>query len=124
MKSHLSNPSLVIAFWIAFGTQFSTAFSDAAEPPVRIIFDTDVDHDCDDIGALFLLHGALQRGEAKLLATIGCTSTDQIAPCLDAINTWFGRPDIPVATLKDKGFLDHQGFAAEIARRGGGLLAL
>ncbi len=117
MKSHLSNPSLVIAFWIAFGTQFSTAFSDAAEPPVRIIFDTDVDHDCDDIGALFLLHGAVQRGEAKLLATIGCTSTDQIAPCLDAINTWFGRPDIPVATLKDKGFLDHQGFAAEIARR-------
>ena len=89
----------------------------AAEPPTRIIFDTDVDHDCDDIGALFLLHGAVQRGEVKLLATIGCTSTDEIAPCLDAINAWFGLPDIPVATLKDKGFLDHKGFAAEIVRR-------
>ncbi len=89
----------------------------AAEPPTRIIFDTDVDHDCDDIGALFLLHGAVQRGEVKLLATIGCTSTDAIAPCLDAINAWFGRPGIPVATLKDKGFLDHRGFAAEIVKR-------
>ena len=91
--------------------------SRAVEPPVKIIFDSDVDQDCDDIGALFMLHGAVQRGEAELLATIGCTSTDEIAPCLDAINTWFGRPNTPVATLKDKGFMDHKGFAAEIAKR-------
>jgi hypothetical protein len=88
-----------------------------AEPPVPIIFDSDVDQDCDDIGALFMLHGTVERGEAKLLATIGCTSSDAIAPCLDAINTWFGRPEIPVGTLKDKGLLDHQGFAVEIAKR-------
>ena len=88
----------------------------AAEGPVNIIFDSDVDHDCDDIGALFMLHGAVERGEAKLLATIGCTSTDEIAPALDAINTWFGRPEIPVGTLKDKGFLDHKGFAAELIK--------
>ena len=89
----------------------------AAQPPVNIIFDTDVDHDCDDIGALFILHGAVERGEARLLATIGCTSSDAIAPCLDAINTWFGRPEIPVGTLKDAGFLDHQGFGADILKR-------
>ncbi len=88
----------------------------AVEPPVGIIFDTDVDHDCDDIGALFILHAAVERGEANLLATIGCTSSDAIAPCLDGINTWFGRPEIPVGTLKDKGFLDHKGFAAEMIR--------
>jgi len=91
--------------------------SRSAEPPVKIIFDSDVDQDCDDIAALFMLHGAVQRGEVELLATIGCTSTDEIAPCLDAINTWFGRPNIPVATLKDKAFMDHKGFAAEIAKR-------
>lgn len=89
----------------------------AARPPVSIIFDTDVDQDCDDIGALFVLHGAVERGEARLLGTIGCTSSDAIAPCLDAINTWFGRPEIPVGTLKDAGFLDHQGFGNEILRR-------
>ena len=86
----------------------------AAAGPVNIIFDTDVDHDCDDIAALFMLHAAVHRGEAKLLATMGCTSTDEIAPALDAINTWFGRPEIPVGTLKDKGFLDHKGFAREL----------
>ncbi len=86
----------------------------SAEPPVSIIFDTDVDHDCDDIGALYILHGAVERGEANLLATIGCTSSDAIAPALDAINTWFGRPRIPVGTLKDKDFLGHRGFAAEL----------
>ncbi len=88
----------------------------SASAPVGIIFDTDVDHDCDDIGALYMLHGAMERGEVNLLATIGCTSTDAIAPALDAINTWFGRPGIPVGTLKDKGFLDHKGFAADLIK--------
>jgi hypothetical protein len=88
----------------------------AASAPVSVIFDTDVDHDCDDIGALYILHGAVHRGEANLLATIGCTSTDEIAPALDAINTWFGRPEIPVGTLKDKGLIDHKGFAADLIK--------
>ena len=43
------------------------------ETPLTIIFDTDAGGDSDDIGALFLLHGAVERGEAKLLATMGCT---------------------------------------------------
>ena len=89
----------------------------AAEAPVSIIFDTDVDRDCDDIGALFILHAAVERGEAQLLATMACTSSDAVAPCLDAINTWFGRPGIPVGTLKDEGFLAEPGFAHEIIRR-------
>jgi inosine-uridine nucleoside N-ribohydrolase len=77
----------------------------AAAPPVNIIFDTDMGGDCDDVGALFILHGAVERGEARLLATMGCVSADAIAPALDAINTWFGRPEIPVGTLKDPGLL-------------------
>jgi hypothetical protein len=102
---------------VAITSLVTGRMAQAARPPVNIIFDTDVDHDCDDIGALFILHGAVERGEAKLLATVGCTSSDAIAPCLDAINTWFGRPEIPVGTLKDAGFLDHQGFGAEILGR-------
>jgi len=91
----------------------------AGEPPapVDIIFDTDMGGDCDDVGALFILHGAVERGEARLLATMGCVSADAIAPCLDAINTWFGRPDIPVGTLKDPGFLPGPHYTAEVARR-------
>ncbi len=89
----------------------------AAPPPVPIIFDTDMGGDCDDVGALFVLHGAVQRGEARLLGTMGCVSTRSIAPCLDAINTWFGRPEIPVGTLKDEGLLDGHGFPDELIKR-------
>lgn len=89
----------------------------AAPPPVPIIFDTDMGGDCDDVGALFVLHGAVQRGEARLLGTMGCVSTLSIAPCLDAINIWFGRPEIPVGTLKDAGLLDGRGFPDEIIQR-------
>ena len=103
--------SLTLSLWAA------PQLCHAVEPPVNIIFDTDVDQDCDDIGALFILHAAVERGEANLLATMGCTSSGAIAPALDAINTWFGRPGIPVGTLKDKGFLAHHGFGEEISRR-------
>ena len=89
----------------------------AADAPVNLIFDTDMGGDCDDVGALFVLHGAVERGEAKLLATMGCVSADAIAPALDAINTWFGRPEIPVGTLKDPGFIAGPHYTSEIARR-------
>lgn len=89
----------------------------AVEPPPNIILDTDAGGDCDDIGALFILHGAVERGEAKLLATMGCTSSKTIAPCLDAVNGWFGRPAIPVGTLKDDGLLPNPGYTAEVVRR-------
>jgi len=85
--------------------------------PVPVIFDTDMGGDCDDVGALFILHGAVERGEARLLATMGCVSADAIAPALDAINTWFGRPGIPVGTLKDTGFLVGPHYTTELAKR-------
>jgi hypothetical protein len=91
--------------------------SEARRLPANIIFDTDMGGDCDDVGALFILHGAVERGEARLLATMGCTSSDAIAPCIDAINTWFGRPEIPVGTLKDPGFLPNPGYPGEIIKR-------
>jgi hypothetical protein len=39
----------------------------AAEPSLNVIFDTDMSSDCEDVGALFILHGAVERGEVKLL---------------------------------------------------------
>jgi len=85
--------------------------------PVPVIFDTDMGGDCDDVGALFILHGAVERGEARLLATMGCVSADAIAPALDAINTWFGRPETPVGTLKDHGFLVGPHYTTDLAKR-------
>ena len=64
--------------------------------PVKVIFDTDMAEDVDDVGALAVLHALADLGEAEILA-VGISSRNEDAgPCLDAINTWYGRPDIPI----------------------------
>lgn len=93
----------------------ATAFAQAE--PVNVIFDTDIGPDCDDVGAVAVLHSLADRGEARLLAMMVCTSSPWGAPCLDALNTYFGRPDIPIGTLKDAGFLEKSGYPEAIARR-------
>ncbi len=105
-----------ISVWCLLASLVGVAPCRTMAEPVSVIFDTDMGGDCDDVGALFMLHGAVERGEAKLLATMGCISTQAIAPCLDAINTWFGRPEIPVGTLKDPGLLDGHGYPEEIVQ--------
>jgi purine nucleosidase len=66
--------------------------------PVPIIFDTDMAEDVDDVGALAVLHALADAGEAEVLA-IGISSRNEsVAPCVDAIDTWYGRPDIPIGS--------------------------
>ncbi|MEC5125745.1 nucleoside hydrolase [Verrucomicrobiales bacterium BCK34] len=78
----------------------STGF--AAEP-VKLIFDTDMANDCDDAGALAVLNALADKGEVAILAI----TTNRNCPgnasgaAADAINTWYGRPDIPIGSDKD-----------------------
>nr|WP_239565712.1 nucleoside hydrolase [Paenibacillus sacheonensis] len=74
--------------------------------PVRIILDTDIGPDCDDAGAVAVLHELASRGEAVIAGMMHCTSSRWGAGCLDALNVYYGRPEIPVGTLKETGFLD------------------
>ena len=71
--------------------------------PVPIIFDTDMDSDCDDAGALAMLHALADKGEAKILATMVSSKFQWSAPCVDAFNTYFGRPDLPIGVNKEAG---------------------
>lgn len=71
--------------------------------PVKIIFDTDMASDCDDAGALAVLNALADLGEAEILAIVTnrkCPGNSS-AGAADAINTWYGRPDIPMGTDKD-----------------------
>lgn len=86
-------------------------FDSPAGKPVPIILDTDIGPDCDDAGALAVLHALADRGEAEILGVIHCTSNSWGAPCIDAINTYYGRPHIPVGTLKREGFLDGEPYS-------------
>ncbi|MEH0935398.1 nucleoside hydrolase [Micromonospora psammae] len=71
-----------------------------AADPVRIIFDTDVEDDVDDAGAVAALHALADNGEAQILAMMVNTNSQWGAPALDAMNTWYGRPGVPIGTLK------------------------
>jgi len=69
------------------------------EKPAKIIYDTDMCTDCDDAGALALLNRLADLGEAEILAVVvnGTDRDNASASVADAINTWYGRPNVPLA---------------------------
>lgn len=72
----------------------------AQETPVKIIFDTDMSSDIDDVGALAVLHALADEGEAEILGCMISAPHEAVAPCMDAINTYYGRPDIPIGYVE------------------------
>jgi inosine-uridine nucleoside N-ribohydrolase len=78
---------------------------EAADPVVdltpRIIFDTDIAEDCDDVGAMAVLHALADRGEIEVIGMMVSMPVEYGAPALDALNTFYKRPDIPIGTLKN-----------------------
>lgn len=64
--------------------------------PVKVILDVDLAEDVDDAGALALLHALADRGEAEILGTMVSSRNEWSGPCLDAINTYYGRPEVPI----------------------------
>ena len=68
--------------------------------PKKIIFETDMCLDVDDVGALAVLHALANNGEVDLLAVCFNEVHPSGAAAIDAINTWYGRGDIPVGIYK------------------------
>ncbi|WP_432328283.1 hypothetical protein ACRQ5D_00410 [Mucilaginibacter sp. P25] len=68
--------------------------------PVPVIFDTDIAGDYDDVGAMAMLYAFADKGEAKILATISCNAFETTAPTISVINTYFGKPNIPIGIVK------------------------
>lgn len=64
--------------------------------------------DCDDAGALAVLHALADRGEAEILCVTHCTSAAWGVPCIEAINRYYGRPGIPIGTWRARRFLDEE----------------
>lgn len=89
----------------------------AQSAPVPVVFDTDLSTDCDDVGAMAVLHALADRGEARILATMASTKNPDAAPCIDALNTWFGRPDLPIGVPKGQGTSEPSKYAGELTRR-------
>jgi len=92
----------------AVGQQPATP-SPSTQSPAHIILDTDMDSDCDDAGALALLHVLADRGEAKILAVAASSLYRWSVPCIEAINRYYGRPDLPIGAPKRDAVDSHAG---------------
>ncbi|NQT24807.1 PKD domain-containing protein [candidate division KSB1 bacterium] len=68
--------------------------------PKKIIYETDMCLDADDVGALAMLHGLANNNEVDLLAVCFNEVHPSGAAAIDAMNTWYGRGDIPVGIYK------------------------
>lgn len=70
---------------------------------VKIIFDTDLGPDYDDVGALAFLHAMADSGKAEILATVSSNKHALVAPSINVINTYFGRGELPIGAPKTIG---------------------
>ena len=86
-----------VALTIALG-----ALAPAKDIP-KIIFDTDMTGDCDDCGALAMLHALADKGEVEILGCIASYGgTPWVPGCIDAINTYYGRGDLPIGAIHEE----------------------
>lgn len=71
-----------------------------------VIFDTDYRSDCDDVGALATLHALQDLGRSKMIGAIATTTGPHVVAAMDAVNTYYGRPKIPVGLITPQSGLD------------------
>ena len=84
------------------GMAVALAVSLRAEP-VKVIFDTDMYTDFDDVGALACLHALADAGECEILATVVNTRESLSVAMCEIVNAYYGRPEIPVGCVRGIG---------------------
>lgn len=105
---------LAIAVVVGSAVSFVRAEENAREP-VRIIFDTDVGNDVDDALAQGVIHALQSRGECRLLAVTVTKDNPYAGAFVDLVNTFYGRGDIPIGTVRDGRALQDGRFIRQVA---------
>lgn len=78
-----------------------SVFAEATDQrPAKIIFDTDIAGDVDDVLALAMLHTLADRGECVIDAVTVSKTHPLNGPMVDAVNTFYRRGDIPIGVTK------------------------
>ena len=90
--------------------------------PVPLIFDTDIGNDVDDVLALGMIHNLQSRGECRLLAVTITKDHELASAFTDAVNTFYGRGDIPIGVCRSGVTADQGKFNGLAAERDNGSL--
>lgn len=90
---------IALLCWLAFPV--ASVISQETRGPVKLIFDTDIGNDVDDALALGVIHSLQSRGQCELLAVTITKDNALAGPFVDAINTFYGRGEIPIGVVRD-----------------------
>ena len=88
----------------------------SANQPVKLIFDTDIGNDIDDALALAMIHTLADRGEVEPLAVTVCKDNPWAAVYVDLVNRFYGRPGLPIGTVRN-GKTPDDGYVRPVAER-------
>jgi len=92
-----------------------TLFTTPAFSQVKIIFDTDLGGDADDLGALVMLNNFIDKGECRVLGVM-CWTTEQYAvSAIDAVNRFYKHPGIPIGIRKGDAYFTDWNYSKPIA---------
>jgi inosine-uridine nucleoside N-ribohydrolase len=114
MNDLLPTPARLIC--VLLGLTASLAVAAGEAPPVKIIVDTDMATDCDDAGALAVLHALADNGECKILATVVSSKNRWSVPTVNVINTYYGRPGLPIGAVKGPGVQVDSRYTQQLAQ--------
>ncbi len=103
----MKQPSLFLAFLL---------FPFLSLAQYKVILDTDIDSDVDDVEALAMLHTLANQNKIDFLAVIVTSDDPYAALCTDALNSYFKRPHLPIGVLKKQPTLkNHSRYTRQIA---------
>ncbi len=74
-----------------------------AKEPVKIIYDTDMGNDIDDVFALAMLNNLEKRDEVDFLAITLTKDNKYAAPYCQMVNAFYDNPKVPIGAVKDSG---------------------
>ena len=103
MKKSILFTCLAVLLAACSGRPAATASEEVTVQPVNLILDTDLGPDYDDVGAMALMHALADSGQVNILATVSSNKDEHVVPCIEVLNTYFNRPDIPVGAPKSEG---------------------
>jgi len=79
--------------------QYAISGNENNETPL-VIFDTDMGPDIDDAVSLALLHSYQDAGKIEIAAVTVSRDSTNAARYIDAVNTHYGHPDIPIGVYR------------------------
>lgn len=95
--------SIYLSLFLVVGLCAVNSSDVQAKDPVKIIYDTDMGNDIDDVFALTMLNNLHKRGELDFLAITITKDNKYAAPYCQMIDTFYQNPNVPIGIVKESG---------------------